>query len=167
MDSSPAVKFGCCLRPCGNHVSCYARPCASLPAEKSKEICWTVFIYFSLSPSETERKGSAGQYFHPVFYFWEASRMVTNTFLRMCWLMKSLRDLIFGGQSGRLGRWSRKSQQLWPEKDNWRSFEYSFLLKKVQDDGVGEKRKCVRWIIPSFVTMCQINETLRITCLFL
>lgn len=39
MDSSPAVKFGCCLRPCGNHVSCYARPRASLPAEKSKEIC--------------------------------------------------------------------------------------------------------------------------------
>lgn len=50
IDSSPAVNFGCCLRPCGNHVSCYVRPHASLPAEKSKEICWTcLHLFLSLT----------------------------------------------------------------------------------------------------------------------
>lgn len=83
--------------------------------EKQGNLLNWVHLFLSLTIWDREKRIWRAV-FPSCFYFWEGSRMVTNMFLRMCWLMKSWRDLIFGGQSDRLGRWSRKSQQLWPKK---------------------------------------------------
>lgn len=108
------------------------KSCFLLCSTTCKPPCWEkqgnllncVHLFLSLSIWDREKRICRAIF--PsccFFYFWEGSRTVTNMFLRMCWLLKPVRDLISGRWSDRLGRWSRQSQQLWPQwKDNGRIF---------------------------------------------
>lgn len=103
------------------------KSCFLLCSTMCKPPCWEkqgillncIHLFLSFTIWNREKRICRAIFPSYFFYFWEGTRMVTNTFLRMCWLMKSVRNLIFGGQSDRLGRWSR--QQLWTHwKDDGR-----------------------------------------------
>lgn len=132
-------------------------------ARNFAELHSSISLPHHLRQREMDLQGNISVLF---FYFWEGTRMVTNTFLRMCWLMKSVRNLIFGGQSDRLGRSSR--QQLWTHwKDDGRK-PWIFLSPQEVPRPQCRRKK---WKVscessPVWLQCAKINE-IRVTCLFL
>lgn len=124
MDSSPAVKFGCCLRPCGNHVSCCAQPRASLPAEKRKEIRWTAFISFS----HWDREKSICRAVFPYKFFSseEGSRRVSV----YSWGCADCQWRTWYQEDSHTSRHYKLSSYQHIEKGLEGSLEYSLLLKR-------------------------------------
>lgn len=135
MDSSPAVKFGCCLRPCGNHVSCCAQPRASLPAEKRKEIHWTAFISFS----HWDREKSICRAVFPSKFFLlkrevGGRQYISEDVLIVSEELDSRRTVTLASTTN-----SVATNTLKRGEEGEESLEYSLLLKRCQDQCRGKK----------------------------